>query len=275
MNEYEKLSSRTRGKNYRLSLKLQEIREELLTEAMSCMIRRCIDPYDDYNKQEKEIVYDLTNNLIHENGGVYKTLSKYRTKSYALSECTKIVNKYYSILENKAKDSSDPDIFTIDIDTKTKFYKELEGMDMEQAEEIIAKRVRNNTYDYIKSNTIAKETISDIIDATKAKTDELQDKRAGSRLKMNTLGEAASLKNQVIEKLGINTSVYGIVVKNMAKNAYIDDRIKSLVTNKDNKIDFNLVEKNAELFYSFLETANGLKMADINKDNIDKYMKLK
>ena len=250
-----------------------EVKHDLLSEALTSMIERCM--WDTPDENEKELLIGLTNNLIHENGGVIKSMSKYRTKSYALSEAVRIVNKYYTICEQAIGDTEDADLFTIDIDTKNKFYKELEKLDMEQAEEVIAKRVRNNTYDFIKNNTIANDRISDIIDATKNKIDELNANRSSESLKEQVLAEAASMKEQIINRLDINTNPFGIVVKNMAKNAYIDDKIKELATNEEGKIDFNLVDKYANTFYTFLEGANGLKMADINKDNIIKYMKTK
>lgn len=254
-----------------------ELKTELYSEAFLSMMKKC-DPEIDgcFNESQIDFMKELITGFIES-----KTLPyfdrKYRTKSYALSETVRIVNKYFAIVEAEVPETKDPDIYDLDIKTKTAFYKELEGLDMEHADEVIAKRVRNNIYDFIKSNIIANEKISKIISDTKDKMVELEEARASDKKRQDLLKEAAVLKARAFTKADFEKTPIGTLVYNMSTKSELvsPELINRLSKEGTDKVDMNLVDSHSKVMYTFLECLQGLKMEDVNKDNMFNFIHIK
>lgn len=249
---------------------INQIKFDLFSEAVTSLLIRC---FDEETNVDREVVQTLVENMIFRNGGYVKLKNDTKDKTYVLSECNKIVDKYSSIFEAQVDKCKDPDIFVIDVDIKNKFYKELEGLDMEKAEEVIAKRVRNNTYDYITNSLIAKDKIADIISDTKEKIEEMKEKRREQSTINGALQESARLKHAVMEQAGINKNPYGIVVKDIAMKAYTDENIKAKVS-KNGKIDYECIESLSKTVYNTLEAAHGLKFIKLDIDTVTNQINL-
>lgn len=261
----------TRVRNIKIGKIISESKKDLLVEAMSTLILRATDS-DEFDNDQKALVENLTLNFVNENGYI-SLIKEYATKTYALSEAIKLVDKYSGLIEAEVKNCLDPDIFTVDIELKNGFYKELEGIDMESANEVIVKRVRNNVFDYMKNATIAKDKIEDVINQTKDKVAEFKAKRASGAEQM-AMREGAIQKNNILKSCGFDKNPYAVISQTFTKDAYTNDKVKSMVYN-DSKIDYDLVEKYSLAIYNFAEGLQGLKMANVNLSNLKDITKIK
>lgn len=272
-DSFKKQMEKRRYRNIRSGFKLTELKEEAMTEAFSSMILRCNAYGEPFDEQQVETIKHLTRNMIITEG-THKILGQFRTKSFALSESVRIIENFVNEAKEQLEKEEDPDMFILDVETKTKFYKELEGIDMEEAEMVISKRVRNNTYDYITNSLMSRDRIEDIINMTREKLSEYEENRGSERDKSRILGEAARLKSQVLNDSKLKGNSFGKVVSNLTAKAYTDKTVGEKLALPAGGIDMAIVDKTGTAVYTFLEAVNGLKMATITFDNMDEYIKL-
>ena len=270
-SDIEKKMQANHTRNLKMGKLISESKKDLLVEAMSTLILRATDS-DDFDNGQKALVESLTLDYVNERGYT-SLLNEYKTKSYALSEAVKLVNKYSKIIEAEVKECLDPDIFTVDIEVKNGFYKELEGIDMESANDVIVKRVRNNVFDYMKNASIAKDKIEDVINQTREKVNEFKSKKAVNAEKM-AMQEAGIEKAKIIKACGFDKNPYAVVNQTITKDSYTNDKVKNMI-HTDGKIDYDLVEKYSLAVYNFAEGLHGLKMANIKLEDLKNMIKIK
>jgi hypothetical protein len=270
-SDIEKKMNDTRVKKLKIGKIISDTKKELLTEAMATLILRASDSAE-FDNDQKALVESLTHEFVEEKGYI-KLRNEYATKTYALSEAVRIVDKYASIIEAEATKCLDPDIFTVDIEVKNAFYKELDGIDMESANDVIIKRVRNNVFDYMKNATIARDKIEEVIDQTKMKVEEFRAKRSMGAEQL-AVKEGAMQKAAIIKACGFDKNPYAIVNQTITKDSYTNDKVKSMIYT-DGKIDYDLVEKYSLAVYNFAEGLQGLKMASVNLENLKDIIKIK
>ena len=175
-----------------------------------------------------------------------------------------ITEAYNNIIE--ASDESKSLNVTTD-DTKEFFNKLLDIDGINDIGTSIKMRVSAAIEDFNISNMENKAEIENIISITKdnianAKTEQLKEHyNIAGEQKINAVKQAKP-KN-----------IFECMMINNTKNVYTDKSLKERYVNESGNIDYDAIEESTELLYTFLETVNTAKLADIDENYIREMIK--
>jgi len=206
------------------------------------------------------IKINLVNSFIEENG-VDRLLSEFKYKSLLLSEMSRIVTKYSKkIIESV--DASNENTFTIDPLIKDDFFEELDMDDYKDASIAIRTRVTDAVDEFIQKNIEDKQELKDIIQDTQdkilaAKTEEIKEGYTQiSKQKMSKIRNARKI------------NIFEAMVQELSKGVIRRNDLREVYTN-NGKLDMDKIVESCKIMYTFLETVQTAKMANIDEEYIE------
>lgn len=206
------------------------------------------------------IKINLVNSFIEENG-VDRLLSEFKYKSLLLSEMSRIVTKYSKkIIESV--DASNENTFTIDPLIKDDFFEELDMDDYKDVSIAIRTRVTDAVDEFIQKNIEDKQELKDIIQDTQdkilaAKTEEIKEGYTQiSKQKMSKIRNARKI------------NIFEAMVQELSKGVIRRDDLREVYTN-NGKLDMDKIVESCKIMYTFLETVQTAKMANIDEEYIE------
>ena len=165
---------------------------------------------------------------------------------------------------------TDPNTLVMDTTIKDDFFENLNLEDTGDVSDMISQRVMASIDDFIKSNSNDREKIKEILTDAKEKIDQV---KANEDKDDETKTEIAESYDHIAKRHITNIrnrkqNVFNVMVSEMCKNAMKNDDLKrEFVT--EGKINVPKVVSRVSLMYTFLETVNTMKLADVNEAYLD------
>lgn len=248
------------NKNKIFALK-KDIKKSLLFEAIENIYENSI-PGIQLNTSRSDLMKkNIINKFIQEEG-VENLLNKFKTKSYVLSEMSRVVNKYYDIIVEKI-DVEHPDAFTIDIDDKNSFYDEIDTDDVDELTSTIKQRVALSMDEFITNNMQNKVEIKEIMQNTQDKINSNRDEFKES-YEMNGKRAISNIENKP-------KNILEAMILKLSKSAFTNESVKEVYM-KDS-LDIDTIVEDCKTMYTFLEMLNTAKMKKIDRDYVSNILK--
>lgn len=242
-----------------------QVKKSLLSEAINVLYTAGLGKNRVKIANEDAIKRSIIDKFIDEQGGASELLESFAGKSYVLSEIYNIISEaYFNIIE--ASDENNSLSVSTD-DTKDFFNKIIDIDGIDDIGTAIKMRVSSAIEDFNISNMESKAEIENIISITKdkvanAKTEELKEHYSI---------EGERKINEIKQKKTKN--IFECMMINNMKDVYTDKNLKSRYVNESGTIDYDAIEESTELLYTFLETINTAKLADIDNNYIKDIIK--
>lgn len=241
---------------------IKKLKESLLSEAIYRIYDRALGVQLEDNSSDV-IKRTLVNKFIEEQG-VETLLNTFRTKSYLLSEMSRIVNKYTNLIVESCENCEDD--IDINSELKSDFYEELDTEDAEEIAAIIKSRVSNAMDEFIQSNMNDRLEIQEILRATQEKINSTRNEQV--KESFEHMGKKAI--SQIRTKTTKN--IVEAMVYNICESTMKNDEMKQIYL-KENSLDMDTIVEKCELMYTFLETINTCKMVKVNESYINDILK--
>lgn len=243
---------------------IKKLKESLLSEAIYNIYNKALGAIQLEDSSSAAIKRTLVNNFIHEQD-VDVLLNTFRTKSYLLSEMSRVVSEYTDIIVEKCEEEGKDEI-DIDSELRSDFYDELNTEDAEEIAGIIRARVSNSVDEFIQSNMNDRLEIKEILRATQEKIDSTRNEEIRESFEYMGKKAIAEIRSKRIK------NVFEAMVYNISESAMKNEEMKKIYF-KDNSLDMDSIVEKCELMYTFLETINTCKMARVNESYINNVLK--
>lgn len=239
------------------AMDLYQIKKSFLSECLYNLFDKSLG--FQLESQEKDVMKrTLVNNFIEEQG-LERLLSDFRSKSYLLSEYSRIVKESTDTVLKKCCDKEEIDI---DFETKDDFYDKLDTEDTEEVANLIKLRVSNAVDEFLQTNMSDKIEIKEIIRKTEEKVN--SSKNDAIKESYELAGKAAIAKVRNRNNKGILESM----IFNVAKASLKDNDMKEMYMT-EGSLDMDNIVEDCKIMYTFLEMINTTKMVNINESYIN------
>ena len=157
--------------NSRYNTFAQSVRSSLLTEALYKVFKDSLPAEIKEESANITVMRSIVSSYVNENG-YYDIMNRMRTASTTMS-CihNTITEACEAILEDVNKD--DPITFTIDMDDKDEFFKQLDYNDTSAITDAICNRVSDSIEDFVTANTKDHEDITNALKQAQEKIDSI------------------------------------------------------------------------------------------------------
>ena len=252
-----------------------QARNKFLTESKTWLLQECI--YKVFTEslasilteQESAYVSDemkhaIVYNFITEAGGTDSLLRYFYDKNIFLSEISKFVDHYHTIIVNEVKKSKDAccvdGSYKIPKDVEDSFYKDLKDADFGDVSIQISSRVMDAIDKFVTDNAESMNNIKDILTTTKEKV-AASKKSVGEALELSAKKKIANIKNNR------TMNVFSAMMEQTAKAIMKDDKLREAFSENGN-LDIAKIKAYCTVSYTMLETVNTAKMANIDEQYI-------
>lgn len=246
----------------RATAKREGIKHTLLSEAMYGILDKSLG-IQIRIPQTEALKKNLIDSFIKEQG-VNKLLNSFTTKTYLLSEYSRIINKYTEVMVESDcnKEECDDDIASTNSDLRDAFNSELSNDDQEEVIAFIKTRVDNTMNEFITNNMVDKAEIQEILQKYQEKMDSAKTEAARESCDMLCKREITRIRNK--REKNILESMIGIVCANTLK----DDATKKLYSLENGKLDMDKIVESCGIMYTFLEMLNTSKIVKVDENLI-------
>ena len=203
---------------------------------------------------------NLITSLIKEYKSPDELINAMKYKSDLLSEYALLIEETVDKIK-KDSNKDDQSTYVIDTTIKSDFFDKLNMIKPDNVIGTIRTRVSDAIEEFITQNMADKADITDImkqaqerIDA--AKTDEIKES-------YNVLARKELTKIYNRPKNFLGTMVY-----NLAESAGHDKKPTGFYKNENGTVDIDKIVESCEVVYSFLETANTIKLINFDEDRM-------
>ena len=247
---------------------IESVKSILLQECIYKVFSEAVDPKVMAEENSDVIARNMISSFIQENG-VREILSKMRYSSLTNSSLVSLIESTVKKIR-EAVDMTDPNTLVMDTTIKDDFFENLNLEDTGDVSDMISQRVMASIDDFIKSNSNDREKIKEILTDAKEKIDQV---KANEDKDDETKTEIAESYDHIAKRHITNIrnrkqNVFNVMVSEMCKNAMKNDDLKcEFVT--EGKINVPKVVSRVSLMYTFLETVNTMKLADVNEAYLD------
>ena len=247
---------------------IESVKSILLQECIHKVFSEAVDPKVMAEENSDVIARNMISSFIQENG-VREILSKMRYSSLTNSSLVSLIESTVKKIR-EGVDMTDPNTLVMDTTIKDDFFENLNLEDTGDVSDMISQRVMASIDDFIKSNSNDREKIKEILTDAKEKIDQV---KANEDKDDETKTEIAESYDHIAKRHITNIrnrkqNVFNVMVSEMCKNAMKNDDLKrEFVTER--KINVPKVVSRVSLMYTFLETVNTMKLADVNEAYLD------
>lgn len=261
-NEICKLRESGYAKANKEAIQLYNIKKSFLSECLYNLFDKSLG--FQLESQEKDVMKrTLVNNLIEEQG-LERLLSDFKTKSYLLSEYTRIVESSTSLVLEKCKKNEFSDL-DIDAELRSDFYDQLDTEDTDEVANFIKQRVSGAVDEFLQANMSDKVEIKEIIRKTEEKVNSTRNDAIKESYEL--AGKAAIAKVRNRNHKGVLESM----IFNVAKATLKDNDMKAMYMT-EGSLDMDSIVENCKIMYTFLEMLNTAKIINVNESYVNKVL---
>ena len=202
---------------------------------------------------------NLVDMFIVENGAV-SLLGSFKMKTNLLSEMNLLVTKYHKLII-EAADKDNEECLSIDPVIKDNFFDELDMQDVGAVVHSIRTRVTDAVEEFIQGNINDKIDIETTLKDAQEKINAAKVDEVRESYNIIAKKKVTELRNNRVK------NVFSCLVESMCKTILKNEALqKEFMDN--GKINIDKIVERCELMYTFLETVNTTKIADVNEEYI-------
>ena len=249
-----------------------EVHKELMFHFLENVVFDPIQEQSMMNSHQREVLANAIVDYINEND-IYGILDTMESGNIYLNEIASYIteaadNIIVNAEEKKKEGLSDEDAYTIENDKINDFINNAKGVIPDSYIDKIMDRVKDATDDFIDENRKNKSAIKNIYDAAKEKV-EMAD--GDPELQQEAVRMAKIQENKLFSA---PTNVFGQMMRIVTESVHlIKPMTESYTNHTTNKIDFNKLQGDVEVLYTFMEALNTLGLVEANeqyiKDTLD------
>jgi hypothetical protein len=240
-----------------------DTKKALLSECVYRLFNACLTKTKE-TPQLEAVCRNMVNEFINENG-CEDLLRHFRTASEMLSEMSLLVNRYHTIITEKA-DKDNEDSFKIDPETKDNFFEELDCVNADEVVYTVRNRVMDSMNEFIDKNTMDKMEITEVLKNTKEKIDMMKDTDSPSAASEEVQESYTLNAKKKITNIRNNRpkGIFESMVTSLLKKTYTNEDYKQIYM-EGTQVDMDKVVENCEIIYTFLEMLNTSKMVKVDE----------
>lgn len=261
-DEYCKIKEEGYKKTKKEFTELYNLKKSLLSECIYTIFNKALG-FQLESQEKDNMKRALVNNFIEEQG-LEKLLIEFRTRSYLLSEFSRLINDTVKTINENKSENSIPEI-DIDSELRSDFYDKLNTDDVDEIASIIKKRTSMAVEEFIQANMNDRLEIQDILRNTQEKIDSTRKENIKESYERQGKAAIAKVRNRN------NKGIFESMVFNICKSTIKDPEMKVMYMT-ENTLDLDSIVENVSIMYTFLETINCTKMIDINEKYITKVL---
>lgn len=203
--------------------------------------------------------------------GAAKIIHDFEIKSELLSGIAKAIQDSMETVKESC-DKDDCTTFKIGDKCNKDFFDKLEGCNTKKVAAEINRRVMDSVDEFVKSNAQDKQDLEDLAASTTEKINAVR----------GTAQEAASIKQELTNRYRSQANVirsnrpkniYEQLVYNATSGIVSSDVLRESYQTTEGKLNVSKIMESVEVMYTFLETLNTAKIANINEAYIKNVLK--
>ena len=246
-------------------------RDYFLTEAINMILQDSLN--EDTTEENRNYGKALVEGFVKENGSI-KLLSEFGRKSILLAGIADVVKEAHQKVVHSCKEN-DCKSFKITKTIEDNFFEKLIGLKDEKITEKINERVCASLEDFVQANVNDKLDLEELAERTTEKISNIKAKNADERAKIEesyTLQykrEAQKIKQRANRKV----SVYEQIMDSMTRAVVSDAALRESFVLVSGQLDMGKISGKVNTLYTFIETLNTTKIANVNEAYIEKILK--
>lgn len=239
----------------------QTVRTSLLTEALYKLFSESVSDGVIEDHTNRTIMRSIVSSYVNENG-YYDIMNNIKTSSIAMSTMYNIITESANVILEDV-DKTNPDTFTIDMNDKDEFFKQLDYNDTASISDAIKDRVSNTINDFVTANTKDHEDITQALKQAQEKIDSVpqEDESLKEYYQMKT-------KRKINEINNSSKSVFHSMVAAMSEGVMKNKESHAEFINEGH-LDMNKIVDRVEIMYTFMEMLNTARIDTINESYIN------
>lgn len=243
----------------------QTVRTSLLTEALYKLFADSIPASLVTGPSSRNIMRSIVSNYVNENG-YYDIMNRMRTASAAMSSTSMIIaESANSILESV--DKEDPETFTIDMDDKDEFFKQLDYNDTTEISDAIKNRVTDSIEDFVTANAKDHDDITSALKQAQEKIDNVDSED-------DSLKEYYQMKakRHINEINNGNKGIFHAMVASMSEGVMKHKDFQNEFISEGH-LDMSKIVDRVGIIYTFIEMLNTTRLDTINEEYLEEAIK--
>lgn len=246
-------------------------RDYFLTEAINMILQDSLN--EDTTEENRNYGKALVEGFVKENGSI-KLLSEFGRKSILLASIADVVKEAHQKVLHSCKEG-DCNSFKISKTIEDDFFTKLIGLKDEKISEKINQRVCDSLEDFVQCNVNDKLDLEELAERTAEKINGIKAKNAEERAKIEesyTLQykrEAQKIKQRANRKV----SVYEQIMDSITRSIVSDTALRESFVLESGQLNMSKISGKVNTLYTFIETLNTTKIANVNEAYIEKILK--
>ena len=246
-------------------------RDYFLTEAINMILQDSLN--EDTSEENRHYGKALVEGFVKENGSI-KLLSEFGRKSILLANMASVVKEAHQKVLHSCKEG-DCKSFKISKTIEDDFFTKLIGLKDEKITEKINERVCTALEDFVQANVNDKLDLEELAEKTKEKIENIKAKNVEEKQKIEESynlwykKEAQKIRQRANRKV----SVYEQIMDSMTRNIVKDETLRESFVLESGQLDMGKISGKVNVLYTFLETLNTTKIANLNESYIESVLK--
>ena len=246
-------------------------RDYFLMESINMILQNSLN--EDTSEEDRNYGKALVEGFVKETGSL-KLLSEFGNKSLLLAGIADLVEESHQKVLHSCKEG-ECKTFKITKTIEDDFFDKLIGLNDDKITEKINERVCSSIEDFVQANVNDKLDLEELAEKTKEKIDNIKARNTEERQKIE---ESYTLQyNREVQKIkqraNRKVSVYEQIMDTMARNIVSDESIRESFLLESGQLDTSRIMRKVTTMYTFLETLNTTKIANVNESYIENILK--
>lgn len=246
-------------------------RDYFLTEAINMILQDSLN--EDTTEENRNYGKALVEGFVKENGSI-KLLSEFGRKSILLAGIADVVKEAHQKVVHSCKEG-DCKSFKITKTIEDNFFEKLIGLKDEKITEKINERVCASLEDFVQANVNDKLDLEELAERT---TEKINNIKAKNPMEAKKIEESYTLQyrkeaQKIKQRANRKVSVYEQIMDSMTKAVVSDTALREAFVLESGQLDMSKISGKVNTLYTFIETLNTTKIANVNEAYIEKILK--
>lgn len=244
-------------------------RDYFLTEGINMILQSSLD--EGTSDEDREYGKALVEGFVKETGSL-KLLSEFGRKSLMLAGIADLVKESHQKVVHSCKEG-DCKTFKISKTIEDNFFEKLIGLNDEKITEKINERVCNALEDFVQSNVNDKLDLEELAERTQEKINAIKNSKDAEKIKESYVLQYNREAQKIRQRTNRKVSVYEQIMDSMTRSIVSDESIRESFVLESGQLNTGKIREKVNTLYTFIETLNTTKIANVNEAFIEKILK--
>ena len=241
------------------------VRSNLLIEAMYNLFKESMDPTDIEDNTTTSIMRAMVSEYVTENG-YFEIIGRMKSASPTTFMMSKIITETHQAIMESI-DKNNPDTFRITPEMRDEFFKQLDYSDSQAISDAINQRVSDAMADFVDTNKKDHEDITSVLQQAQEKIGDVDPEDDSLKESYTRIanGKANDIRNR---PKGVLHTMVHTMCESVMKNKNMHSEFMS-----EGKLDIPKIVDRVRIMYTFMEMLNTSKIANVNEAFINDVIK--